>query len=74
MTIADTPTGGIRSHEDGYRHRTEFDEVGFGSHCVDCYPGSCLYHVFVKDGKIIREEVAGAFMGEDETNPEIPDR
>lgn len=63
-----------RGFEGNYRQRTEFDSVGFGSHCVDCYPGSCLYQVFVKDGKIIREEVAGAFMGEEETNPAIPDR
>jgi DMSO reductase family type II enzyme molybdopterin subunit len=62
------------STEDRYRARTEFDEVGFGSHCVDCYPGSCLYRVYVRDGRIIREEVAGAFMGEEETNPAIPDR
>src|SRR5690606_4300644 len=38
--------------------RSEFDAVAWGSHCVDCYPGSCPYHVFVRDGRVVREEVA----------------
>lgn len=48
---------------DGWQARyyglQDFDEVGWGSHCVDCYPGNCTYRVFVKDGKITREEIAG---------------
>lgn len=44
--------------ENRYREAIEFDSVGLGSHCVDCYPGGCPYHVYVKDGKIIREEIA----------------
>ena len=74
MTAVEPSRDARPSTEDRYRARTEFDEVGFGSHCVDCYPGSCLYRVYVRDGRIIREEVAGAFMGEEETNPAIPDR
>jgi len=41
--------------------RMAFDEVAWGSHCVDCYPGACPYRVFVRDEKIVREEVAGTF-------------
>ncbi len=55
-----------------YRDRTSFDSVAWGSHCVDCYPGSCPYHVFVRDGKIVREEVATPHLGE-WGRPDIPD-
>jgi DMSO reductase family type II enzyme molybdopterin subunit len=44
---------------DRYRQRWTWDGVAWGTHCVDCYPGSCMYHVFVKDGKVAFEEVAG---------------
>ncbi len=42
-----------------YRDRWSWDDVYWGSHCVDCYPGSCPYRVFVKDGKVVYEEAAG---------------
>jgi DMSO reductase family type II enzyme molybdopterin subunit len=37
---------------------------------VDCYPGGCPFRVYVKDGKILREEQAGVFP---EIEPGIPD-
>ncbi len=42
-----------------YREKWTWDEVYWGSHCVDCYPGSCPYRVFVKDGRVVYEEAAG---------------
>jgi hypothetical protein len=27
-----------------------------GQPSVDCYPGGCPFHVFVRDGKIVREQ------------------
>jgi len=42
-----------------YRDSLDFDEVRWGTHCVDCYPGNCPMRVFVKDGKIVREEQSG---------------
>ncbi len=43
-----------------YRDRWKWDKVTWGSHAVDCYPGGCPFHVYVKDGKIIREEQSGS--------------
>ena len=62
-----------RSFEDAYRHRIEFDEVAWGSHCVDCYPGGCPYHVFVKDGKVVREEVPNPYMDRGDHARDTPD-
>ncbi len=43
-----------------YRERLDFDRVSFGSHCVDCYPANCTYKVYVRDGVVVREEIAGS--------------
>lgn len=51
--------------------KLEFDEVYWGTHCVDCYPGSCPYRVYVKDGKIVREEVAGTFPQIEQNVPDM---
>jgi len=47
--------------EDAQRRRcnSDWDSVTYGSHCVDCFPNNCPVMVFVKDGKVVREEAAG---------------
>lgn len=51
------PQGYIyRSWEDLYREKWRWDKVTKGTHCVDCYPGNCAWHVYVRDGLILREE------------------
>src|SRR3972149_9797869 len=44
-----------------YRDKWKWDKVAWGSHSVDCYPGGCPFRVFVRDGKITREEQSGTF-------------
>lgn len=53
-----------------YEDRLDFDEVKWGTHCLDCYPGGCPMRVYVKDGKAIREEPAGTFA---QIDPGVPD-
>jgi DMSO reductase family type II enzyme molybdopterin subunit len=53
-----------------YRERFTWDSVHFGSHSVDCYPGGCSWRIFVKDGKVVREEQAGLATP---IEPGIPD-
>ena len=50
-----------RRTEDLYRRQWVWDSVSWGSHCVNCYPGSCPYRVYVKDGVVLREEPAATF-------------
>jgi DMSO reductase family type II enzyme molybdopterin subunit len=47
--------------EEQYRERWKWDRVTWGCHAVDCYPGGCPWHVYSRDGKIVREEQAGIF-------------
>ena len=44
-----------------YRDKWTWDKTAYGSHCINCYPGNCLYRVYVKDGVIVREEQSGTF-------------
>ncbi|UCE84826.1 MAG: molybdopterin-dependent oxidoreductase [Deltaproteobacteria bacterium] len=46
---------------DAYRKKWTWDKVAWGSHAVDCYPGGCPYRIYVKDGRVVREEQAGSF-------------
>jgi DMSO reductase family type II enzyme molybdopterin subunit len=55
---------------DAYRKKWTWDSVTWGSHSVDCYPGGCPWRVYTKDGKIVREEQAGALTP---IEPGIPD-
>ncbi|MCC6640692.1 MAG: molybdopterin-dependent oxidoreductase [Deltaproteobacteria bacterium] len=48
------------SWADAYRKKWTWDRVAWGSHSVDCYPGGCPWRVYVRDGKIIREEQSGS--------------
>lgn len=45
-----------------YRERWTWDKVYWASHCINCYPGNCPERVYVKDGKVVREEVAATFQ------------
>ncbi len=56
--------------EGSYRSRWAWDRVEWGTHCVDCYPGNCPYRVYVRDGKVVREEPSGTFAA---TEPGVPD-
>ncbi len=49
------------SWADHYRNMWKWDKVVWGSHSVDCYPGGCPFRVFVRDGRIVREEQSGTF-------------
>jgi DMSO reductase family type II enzyme molybdopterin subunit len=44
-----------------YREHWKWDRVAWGTHCVDCYPSNCPYRVYVRDGRVVREEPAGNF-------------
>jgi len=59
-----------RSSEDAYRHVWRWDRLGFGTHCVDCYPANCSFRVYVRDGKVVREEQTGTYRT---VEPGVPD-
>ncbi len=62
--------GAAGSWTDAYRDRWSWDEVHWGTHCVDCYPGNCPMRVYVRDGKVVREEQAGTFKMIEEGVPD----
>ena len=54
-----------------YRDRWKWDKTAWGSHCVDCYPTNCSYRVYVRDGRVVREEPAGNFQTIEEGVPDM---
>ncbi|MCC6383042.1 MAG: molybdopterin-dependent oxidoreductase [Dehalococcoidia bacterium] len=56
---------------DGYRERWSWDTVRWASHCIDCYPGNCPMRVYLKDGKVVREESAAVFPTYQEGVPDL---
>ena len=59
-----------QSWADAYRDQIRWDEVKWGTHCVDCYPGNCPMRVYIRDGRIVREEQAGTFKTIEEGVPD----
>lgn len=71
MTRNAPPIAATPSTVPGYRDRWQWDSFAWGTHCVDCYPGNCLYRVYVRDGKVQREETSGTLPV---LVPGVPDR
>lgn len=70
--MADTATSEqYRDFEQRYRSRWTWDSVAWGTHCVDCYPGNCPYKVYVRDGRVVREETAADFGTVEEGVPDF---
>jgi DMSO reductase family type II enzyme molybdopterin subunit len=54
-----------------YRERWAWDKHVFASHCINCYPGNCLYRVYVKDGAVVGEEQSGSFPAIEKGVPDM---
>ncbi|MBI5309415.1 MAG: molybdopterin-dependent oxidoreductase [Actinobacteria bacterium] len=61
---------GVRSKDDDY---WDFDEWKWGTHRVNCYPGSCPFRVYVKGGKVVREELSCTYQAFDDPDFKVPD-
>jgi DMSO reductase family type II enzyme molybdopterin subunit len=71
MTPPHRPSGNPSANGQRYRDRWTWDSVAWASHCINCYPGNCPERVYVKDGKVVREEVAAAFSTIQEGVPDM---
>jgi len=56
--------------EDIYRKLWRWDSVTWGSHTNACSPGTCLFHVYAKNGLVWREEQVAKNRA---TNADYPD-
>jgi DMSO reductase family type II enzyme molybdopterin subunit len=60
--------------EDIYRQKWTWDKVTWGTHLVDCYPGSCSFRVYTKDGIVWREEQSGVYPHIEDGVPDMNPR
>jgi DMSO reductase family type II enzyme molybdopterin subunit len=63
-----------RTWEDVYRKKWRWDKVTYGTHLVDCYPGSCSFRVYTKDGVVWREEQAAQYPQIEDGVPDMNPR
>lgn len=63
-----------RTWEDVYRKKWRWDKVTYGTHLVDCYPGSCSWRVYSKDGVVWREEQAAEYPQIEDGVPDMNPR
>ncbi len=56
---------------DAYRDKWKWDKTAWGTHCVDCYPTNCAFRVYVRDGRVVREEQGGTFKTIEEGVPDM---
>ncbi len=60
--------------EDLYRNKWRWDKVTWGTHLNDCYPGSCSFRVYTKEGIVWREEQAALYPVIDKSVPDFNPR
>src|SRR5271157_811273 len=51
----------------------QWDRCRWGTHRVNCYPGSCPFKVYAKDGKVIREEISCTYPEFTDGEFRVPD-
>jgi len=72
--ILSTSARTYSNFEDLYRQKWSWDRVSWGTHLVDCYPGSCSWRVYVKDGVVFREEQAARYPQVEKKVPDMNPR
>ncbi len=51
----------------------QWDVCKWGTHRVNCYPGSCPFRVYAKDNKVIREEISCTYPEFNDPDYRVPD-
>src|SRR3990172_5470245 len=69
--LLERPVMNHRKTEQAYRSLWRWDKTARTTHCVDCYPGNCPYHVFVKDGAIVGSEQSGTLRTVESGVPDL---
>ena len=72
--ILSTQARTYSSFEDLYRQKWTWDKVTWGTHLVDCYPGSCSWRVYTKDGVVFREEQGAQYPQIEDGVPDMNPR
>jgi DMSO reductase family type II enzyme molybdopterin subunit len=55
------------------RQYFQWDSCKWGTHRVNCYPGSCPFRIYVKEGKVVREEISCTYPEFTDPDSKVPD-
>jgi DMSO reductase family type II enzyme molybdopterin subunit len=67
--ITEVSPNGNNKDEDYWK----WDCWTWGTHRVNCYPGSCPFRVYTKDGKVVREELSCTYPEFEDPDFKVPD-
>ncbi len=74
MANAERPATGPRRDPQSERAAYfDWDACKWGTHRVNCYPGSCPFRVYVKDDKVVREEISCSYPEFADPDDRVPD-
>jgi DMSO reductase family type II enzyme molybdopterin subunit len=73
-SVLSTAARTYSTFEDVYRQKWTWDKVTWGTHLVDCYPGSCSWRVYTKDGLVFREEQGAQYPQVEKLVPDMNPR
>ncbi len=65
--------GDKRDSERESRQYWHWDDCRWGTHRVNCYPGSCPFKVYVKDSRVVREEISCTYPEFCDPEDRVPD-
>ncbi len=51
----------------------QWDSCRWGTHRVNCLPGSCPFRVYMRDGRVVREEISCTLPGFEDPDYRLPD-
>ena len=51
----------------------QWDSSRWGTHRVNCLPGSCPFRVYMRDGRVVREEISCTLPGFEDPDFRLPD-
>jgi steroid C-25 hydroxylase alpha subunit len=68
-----SPTGTRRNAESERAAYFDWDACKWGTHRVNCYPGSCPFRIYVKDKKVVREEISCTYPEFSDPDDRVPD-
>lgn len=71
--IADSPEERLLRADNEPGDYWRWDCWKWGTHRVNCYPGGCPFRVYVRDGRVVREELACNYPPFQDPDHRVPD-
>jgi DMSO reductase family type II enzyme molybdopterin subunit len=72
-SVQSAPSSSKRDLVQEQRQYFQWDSCKWGTHRVNCYPGSCPFRIYVRDNKVVREEISCTYPEFTDPDSKVPD-